>query len=68
MDNPPDEPSISTPRGRGAKREPSLYLLGEGHGKGQELGCAALKNPLAHRGWNVPTARCGTGEMRVEDT
>jgi len=32
---------------RGANGEPSLAGMGEGHGRGEELGRAALTNPVA---------------------
>ena len=49
----------------GTNREPSLAREGEGHGRGEELGSAAPKNPAAYGAWNGETAIVGTGESRL---
>jgi hypothetical protein len=35
---------------------------GEGHGRGEELGDAASKNPPGYREWNAQKVNSGTGE------
>jgi hypothetical protein len=37
-------------------------LHGEGHGRGEEPGTAALKNLPAYGAWNVEKVAAGTGE------
>jgi hypothetical protein len=37
-------------------------LHGEGHGRGEEPGSAALKNLPAYGAWNVEKVAAGTGE------
>ena len=54
----------SVPR-KGANRELSLASVGEGHGRCEELGDAAPKNPVAYGAWNGGTAIVGTGEARL---
>jgi len=49
----------------GTKREPSPYYVGEGHGRCEELGGAAPKNPAAYGGRNGCTVGHGTGETRL---
>src|SRR5918911_4978463 len=46
----------------GNKREPSRECHGEGHGRGEELGDAASKNPPGYREWNAQKVNSGTGE------
>jgi hypothetical protein len=53
------------PAEAGTKRELSPCYLGEGHGRREELGGAAPKNPPAYRGRNGCTVGHGTGEARL---
>src|SRR4029077_19143958 len=53
------------PACQGKEREPSPYYGGEGHGRCEDLGCAAPRNPSAYGGWNGCTAHHRTGEIRL---
>ena len=46
-------------------REPSPVVVGEGRGRGEELGGATLRNPAAYGARNGGTASVGTGETRL---
>ena len=52
------------PRQRG-KGEPSPCFQGEGHGRGEARGSAAVKNPPASGTGNAGTVIHGTGETRL---
>jgi hypothetical protein len=47
--------------GRG-EEEPSRGQQGEGHGRGEEPGSAALRNLPAYGAWNVEKVAAETGE------
>jgi hypothetical protein len=57
--------SLRSPAWQGKEREPSPDYGGEGHGRCEDLGCAAPMNPPAYGGWNGCTARHRTGEIRL---
>jgi hypothetical protein len=48
-----------------ANREPSPVAVGEGRGRGAELGGAPLRNPAAYGARNGGRASVGTGEPRL---
>jgi hypothetical protein len=56
---------VNHPARAGSKREPSPAQTGEGHGRCQDLGSAAPRNPPAYRERNDHTAHRGTGEIRL---
>ena len=55
----------SLPRRKPEDREPSLVAYGEGQERGEALGSAAPKNPVAYGTWNGERANMGTGEVRL---
>lgn len=56
---------VKVPCMQGEEREPSPDYEGEGHGRCEDLGSAAPKNPSAYWDRNGHTAHCGTGEIRL---
>ena len=44
------------------QEEPSRGIHGEGHGRGEDPGSAALMNLPAYGAWNVEKVAMGTGE------
>lgn len=55
-------PAASTFFPARVKREPSPARGGEGHGRREDPGCAASKNPPAYRERNAERVGLGTGE------
>jgi hypothetical protein len=56
---------VNHPARAGSKREPSPAQTGEGHGRCEDLGGAAPRNPPAYGERNDHTAHRGTGEIRL---
>ena len=53
---------VTAPPRRRNRWEPSRVCHGEGHGRGEELGDAASKNPPGYGEWNAQKVNSGTGE------